>query len=147
MPEPEILGELEWSYRGGDVDYNLRFDPKHRVLLVVMGRTITKAIASAAQNAVRHFMVAEGPCSVIADLSAIEREQVPGCFVRSLAWTPSATPAGRCLILVAPQTVIYGLSRMFQLWRGERARYKVVRTVDEGYELLDLDASDFRIVL
>jgi hypothetical protein len=105
-----------------------------------MGRTVTKASSSAALNAVHRFLAAEGPCSVIADLSAIEIERVPGYFVRSLAWTPSAITPGNLLILVAPQTVIYGLSRMFHLWRGEAASHKVVRTLEEGYALLGLEA-------
>jgi hypothetical protein len=100
----------------------------------------------AAQNAVRRLMTTEGPSSVIADLSLIEIEQVPGYFVRSLAWTPSAIPPGKRLILVAPQPVIYGLSRMFHLWRGETSYYKIVRTREEAYELLDLEAPDFQVI-
>ena len=128
------------------MDYDLQYDPKYRVLLIVMGRTVTKASALAAQNAVRRFMDVKGACSVIADLSAIEKEQVPGYFVRSLAWMPSAVPLGKTLILVAPQTVIYGLSRMFHLWRGGTGHYKVVHTVEEGYAVLGMETPDFQVI-
>ena len=126
------------------VDYELLIDPKDRVLLILMGRTVTKASAAAAQNAVRSFIAAQGPYSIIADLSAIEMEKVPGHFVRSLARVPSAIGSGEWLILVAPQTLIYGLSRMFHLWRDEAANHRIVRTLEEGYALLGVKAQDFR---
>jgi hypothetical protein len=47
--------------------------------------------------------------------------------------------AGNLLILVAPQTLIYGLSRMFHLWRGEAPSHRVVRTMEEGYRLVGLE--------
>jgi hypothetical protein len=128
------------------VDYELRYDPKDRVLLIYMGRAVTKATASAAQNAVQRFMAAVGPCSVIADLSGIEREKVPGHFVQSLAGIPSAIASGERLILVAPQTLMYGLSRMFHLWRGETPNCKIVRTLEEAYALLDLEPQDFQVI-
>jgi hypothetical protein len=131
---------------GANVDYELRYDPQDRILLIIMGQTVTKASASAAQDAVRRFIAAEGPCSIIADLSAIERQEVPGDFVQSLAWAPSAIAPGKWLILVAPQTLIYGLSRMFHLWRGEAASYTIVRTLEEGYASLGVSAQDFQVI-
>lgn len=131
---------------GAPVDYELRYDPKDRVLLLLMGRTVTKASAAAAQTAVQRVVADEGPCSVIADLSAIETEKVPGGFVQSLAWAPSAVPPGKYLVLIAPQTLIYGLSRMFHLWRGEAENHKIVRTLEEGYALLGVEAGDFEVI-
>ena len=121
------------------MDYDLQFDRKHRILVIVMGKTVTEGSSSAAQKAVRRFLASEGPCSIIADLSKIEIERVPGTFVRSLAWAPSMLAPGSCLILVAPQTVIYGLSRMFHLWRREAPSVRIVRTLEEGYTLLGLE--------
>ena len=128
------------------MDYELFNDPKNRVLLILMGRTVTKASALAAQSAVQSFIAAEGPYSIIADLSAIEREEVPGHFVRSLARVPSAIASGEWLILVAPQTLVYGLSRMFHLWRDEAANHKIVRTLEEAYAWLGVKAQDFRAI-
>jgi hypothetical protein len=126
------------------VDYELRYDPKDRVLLIHMGRTVTKASAAAAKTAVQRFIADEGPCSIIADLSAIEREEVPGKFVQSLAWAPSAIGSREWLILVAPQILIYGLSRMFHLWRDEAENHKIVRSLKEGYAFLGVEAEDFQ---
>jgi hypothetical protein len=131
---------------GAHVDYELAYDPKDRVLLIFMGRTVTRASAVAAQTAVRCFLAAEGPCSIIANLSGVEREELPGHFVRTLAKTPSPIASGERLILVAPQTVMYGLCRMFHLWRDEAENHKIVRTLDEGYALLGVKPEDFQVV-
>jgi hypothetical protein len=127
-------------------DYDLQFDRRHRVLRVAMGRAVTKATVLDAYAAVQRFLLSEGPCSVIADLSGIECERIPGDFVRSVASMPSAIPAENWLILIAPQAGIYGLSRMFHLWRDERANYRIVRTLEEGYMALALDAPEFQPV-
>jgi hypothetical protein len=131
---------------GAQVDFELAYDPKNRVLLVFMGKTVTKASAVAAQNAARSFIEAEGPCSVIANLSGVEREELPGYWVRSLARTPSVVGSGRWLILVAPQPLMYGLCRMFHLWRDEAENHKIVRTLDEAYALLGVKPEDFQVV-
>jgi hypothetical protein len=128
------------------VDYDLRYDATHGVLLVAMGRSVTKASVLAAHLAVQRFMVSEGSCSVIADLSGVESEKISGHFVQSLASMPSVISPENLLILVAPQPVIYGLSRMFHLWRDEKENYKIVRTLEEGFALLGLEAPDFRAV-
>jgi hypothetical protein len=128
------------------VDYDLQYDLEHQVLLVLMGSTVTEASALAAYNAVRRFIAAVGPCSTIADLSRVQIANVTGCVVQSLASMPRATGAGNRLVLVAPQPVIYGLSRMFHLCRGETEQCAVVRTLEEAYALLDLVRPDFRAV-
>jgi hypothetical protein len=128
------------------VDYDLRFDAKRRVLLITMGSVATKASVLAAYNAVQRFIISEGACSVIADLSAVERETVPGYFVQSLASMPSMISPENWLILVAPQAVVYGLSRMFHSWRDEKPNCKIVRTLEEAYTLLGLGAPDFEAI-
>jgi hypothetical protein len=128
------------------VDYELQYDPKHRILLIVMGRTVTEASALAAYDAVHGFVAAEGPCSTIADLSLIESVKVTGYFIRCLALMPPAIAAGQQLILVAPGTLVYGLSRMFHLWRGETAAHEIVRSLGEAYASLGLEMPDFRAV-
>jgi hypothetical protein len=128
------------------MDYTLQFDPKHRVLLITLGKVVTEASASAAYAAVERFIAAEGPCSGIADLSAVERADVHGYFVRSLASRPRAIPAGMPLILVAPGIVVYGLSRMYQLLRDETEGYRIVHTREEAFALLSVEPRDFMAV-
>jgi len=128
------------------MNHYLQFDPKQRVLLITLGKVVTQESALAAYTAVVRFIAAEGPCSAIADLSAVESAEVPGHFVQSLAWMRRAIPAGNRLILVAPRLAIYGLSRMFQLWRDEMEGYQIVHTLEEAYTLLALETPDFKPV-
>src|SRR4029077_13476547 len=106
--------QVEGSGAGPVVGCTLRFERKHQVLLITYGTVATPASALAAYSAVERFVTAEGPCSVLADLSSIE---VAGDFVRSLAWMPLVIPSGKQRIVVAPRAEVNGLSRMFQLYR------------------------------
>ena len=76
----------------GAVGYTLRFDRKQRVLLITFGKVARQSSLLAAYDAVTHFVAAEGSCSVIADLSKIEKAEVTGDFVRSMAWMPRVLP-------------------------------------------------------
>ena len=94
--------QAEWSGSGAVVGSTLRFDRKHQVLLITFGKVATQASALATYAAVERFVAAEGPCSVIADLSTIEKVEVKGDFVRSIAWMPPAIPSGNPRVIVAP---------------------------------------------
>lgn len=125
----------------------LQFDRKHHVLLVTYGKVATSASALTAYDSVERFVSSEGPCSVLADLSTIENVDVPGAFVRSLAWMPTVIPPGLQRVIVAPRGDVYGLSRMFQLYRDKMSSdIHVVRTLDEAYSLLKLESPEFEIV-
>ena len=77
------------------VGCTLRFDRKHQVLLITFGKLATQASALATYSAVERFVAAEGPCSVIADLSLLEKVEVPGHFVRSMdAWAMGSPARG-----------------------------------------------------
>ena len=125
----------------------LQFDRKHHVLLITYGKVATPASALTAYNSVERFVSSEGPCSVLADLSTIENVDVPGDFVRSLAWMPTVKPPGLQRVVVAPRGDVYGLSRMFQLYRDKvSSDVHVVRTLEEAYSLLGLEEPEFEIV-
>ena len=125
----------------------LRFDRKHHVLLITFAKVATEASALATYAAVERFVAAEGPCSVIADLSTIERVEVTGDFVRSMAWMPPVTPSEKQRVVVAPRAEVYGLSRMFQLYRDAMSSdVQVVHTLEEAYALLGLESPDFGTV-
>jgi len=139
--------QVEGSGTGPVVGCTLRFDRKHQVLLITYGTVATPASALAAYAAVERFVTTEGPCSVLADLSSIEKVEVPGDFVRSLAWMPLVIPSGKQRIVVAPRAEVYGLSRMFQLYRDAMSSdIQVVHTLEEAHILLGLESPDFETV-
>ena len=125
----------------------LRFDRKHRVLLITFGKVASHASALATYVCVKRFVAAEGPCSVIADLSTIEKVEITGDFVRSMAWMPPVLPPGNQRVIVAPRAEVYGLSRMFQLYREAKSNdVQVVHTLEEAQVLLGLESPDFETV-
>ena len=125
----------------------LKFDRLRRLLLVTFGKVATRESSLAAYTAVARFLAVEGPCSIIADLSAIERIEITADAVRSFAWTPPATSAPKPCIIVAPRVVVYGLSRMFQLYRDSMSiDIQVVHTLQEAFKLLRVRYPHFEAV-
>jgi hypothetical protein len=133
---------------GGEVaGSTLRFDRKHQVLLITFGKLATQASALATHSEVERFVAAEGPCSVIADLSALEKVEVAGDFVRTMAWMPPIIPVGNQRVIVAPRAAVYGLGRMFQLYRDATSSdVQVVHTLEEAHTLLGLESPHFETV-
>ena len=132
--------EAEANEADAVVGSTLRFDRKHRVLLITFAKVATEASALATYDAVKRFVAVEGPCSVIADLSTIEKLEVRGDFVRSIAWMPPAIPTGNLRVIVAPRADAYGLSRMFELCREAKpSDVRVVHTLEDAHALVDFD--------
>jgi len=133
-----VGSEAEANEADAVVGSTLRFDRKHRVLLITFAKVATEASALATYDAVKRFVAVEGPCSVIADLSTIEKLEVRGDFVRSIAWMPPAIPTGNLRVIVAPRPDAYGLSRMFELYREAKpSDVRVVRTLEDAHALVD----------
>jgi hypothetical protein len=127
-----------------DGDYGLRFDAKHRVLLITFGKRVTDDIYMNAYDDVKRFVVARGPYSLIVDFSLVEDFGLSNKFVREIADMTPASPAGMARIVVAPQPAAYGVSRIVETLRSETvAAIKVVRTLAEAYAGFGASASDF----
>jgi hypothetical protein len=85
-----------------------------------------------------------GPYSAITDLSQVERFPIPAKTIRSLAASAPAVAAGRPRVIVAKQDIAFGLSRMFDLSRDSMdGQLRVVRSLDEAYDLLGVKPEDF----
>jgi hypothetical protein len=64
--------------------------------------------------------------------------------VRSLAAKAPAVPAGTLRVVVPPNLVVYGQSRMIELLRdGMGGQFQVVRSLDEANALLGVDHDSF----
>ena len=129
------------------LNFTLRFDFNDRVLLVTLGKVLTKEIALEVITARVRFINEQGPCSGIFDFSAVEGSELDAESIRSLAATVSAIPilpAGKLRILIAPGPHLYGLSRMFQILRDEMgSTVHVVHSLEEAFALLGLKSTDF----
>ena len=129
------------------MNFTLRFDFDHRVLLITLEKVLTKATVLELHDATMRFINEHGQCSAIADFSAVERSELDAESVRSLALAVPPIPnlpIGKLRIVVAPRPDIYGLGRMFQILREAMGiKIHVVHSLGEAFALLGLKSSDF----
>jgi hypothetical protein len=125
-------------------DYVLKFDASHRVLLIAFGKLLTESSFLECYGAVAQFAAGVGGCAGITDLTAVEEFQLSPKFLRSVAACPPAIPPGTIRVVVAPDRLAFGLSRMFQVFRdGMQGDLQVVRTFDEAFAALCVDGAKF----
>jgi hypothetical protein len=120
------------------------FDARHNILRVTLEGEVTDAILSnGCATAARH-VVSRPPCRGIWNFSQVTRFEVSSDTIRRLAESPPIVVTGQMRVVVAPQDLLYGTTRMFQLL-GEESRpdLHVVRTMDEAYRLLGVESPEF----
>jgi len=125
--------------------FRFEFDPVHKILLARFeGRLTDKSLAEFYREGLKHWAATDAS-AVISDYTSAEWA-MSAQFLRELANQEPAVkdPAKRPRIVVAPTTVGFGLSRMFQIV-GERKRplLKVVRTLDEAFAALGIQSPHF----
>ena len=131
------------------MNFNLRFDSKHKILLVTFGKVATEEIVRDIHSVVARFVDAQGPCSGIADFTAVKSSALSVRSIRSLAELIPAIPdiPGALRVFVAPQPAVYGLSRLLQILREQQGiDIHVVHSLEEGYALLRVPSPDFEDV-
>ena len=90
------------------------------------------------------LLAARRACKVIDDFSGVTQIDISSEAVRRLANLPSAVPQGSVHVIVAPQDLMFGLSRMYSiLGEASHPNLHVVRTVKEAYELLGVTSPEF----
>jgi hypothetical protein len=128
------------------MEYRFEFDPLNKILLLRLEGRLTDESLAEVYRAVRKYSIATDPSMGIWDLSAVTEYAVSTEFIRQLAMEEPAMPdaARRPGIIVAPETVGFGLSRMFQLL-GEpnRPLLSVVHTLDEALAALGVQSPHF----
>jgi hypothetical protein len=125
-------------------DYLIDPAPAQRVLRLTVGKTLTDAILIEAYTRVAQVASQGGPYAAIFDGSAVVDAEVSADTVRSLAAKAPAVPAGTLRLVVAPNLVIYGQSRMIELLRdGMGGQFQVVRSLDKAYAMLGVSHDSF----
>jgi len=123
------------------------FDPVNKILLFrCAGRLTDESLAESYQSIRKHSTAADARMGIW-DFSFVTEFAVSSEFIRQLANQAPAMPDAtrRPRIIVAPDTVGFGLSRMFQLL-GESTRplLNVVRTMDEALASLNIQPPHFQ---
>ena len=123
------------------------FDPVNKILLFRCEGQLTDESLVESYSAIRKHSTATDARMGIWDLSFVTEFAVSSEFIRQLANQEPAMPDAtrRPRIIVAPDTVGFGLSRMFQLM-GESTRplLNVTRTLDEALAALNIQSPHFQ---
>jgi len=123
-----------------------KFDSVNKILLFRSEGRLTDESLAESYRAIRKYSTATDARMGIWDLSSVTEFAISTEFIRQLANQEPAMPDAtrRPRIIVAPGTVGFGLSRMFQLV-GESTRplLNVVRTMGEALAALGIQSSHF----
>jgi hypothetical protein len=128
------------------MDFVIDLDPTHRVLRVTVTMALTDEAATNIYQTVKRVASRGGPyAGVIADLSQVADFPVSSNTVRALAATGPAVPGLGPRVMVAREPALYGLARMFELYRESMGGQSqiVVQAIDEAYNLLGVTPEDF----
>jgi hypothetical protein len=124
--------------------FTLAFEPTQRVLLVRFSRSLTREALDRMSEAVRMFAGRVGPTRGIVDFSDVETVDVPTeAIIERGRRRPVMGNAER--IFVAPQSILFGLSRLFASYQEGTGNQVpvIVHTVQEAYKRFDLDRPNF----
>lgn len=93
-------------------------------------------------------IVESQPRGCIVDFSEVKQYGITTTKIRSLGRSsPAATNMQLLVIIVAPDTCMYGSARMFQLLSEEKRPWiRVVRSATEAYQILRIDSPVFEIL-
>ena len=82
------------------------------LVMAAVGKTLSQSIYMDLYHSLTRYEHAEGPASVILDLTGVEHLTMSSSFARSIVDMEPAVPVGMSRYVVAPQPVIFGLARM-----------------------------------
>jgi len=126
------------------MDYVVDLHPTHRVLRTTVTTALTDESFKEIYRSVARLSATGGPYASILDLSQVVDFPVSAETIRAFAATSPAVPGERPRVMVAPQSALYGLARMFELHRDSMGvQVQVVQSLDEAYELLKVTPGDF----
>ncbi len=127
-------------------NFRFEFDPVNKLLLFRYEGRLTDESLAESYRATRKYSTETDASAGIWDLSSVTEFAVSTEFIRQLAnQEPAMSDATRRpRVIVAPDAVGFGLSRMFQLI-GEPTRplLNVVRTLDEALAALGVQSPHF----
>jgi hypothetical protein len=127
------------------MDYQVDLDPTHAVIrLTVTAEILTPELAEDIHNRLARLASSGGPFAAIVDLSGVTSLGLSADKVRNIAFREPPVPGGRTHVAVAREPSVFGMARMFQLYRdffGEQ--YQVVYSLEEAYDIVGAHPEDF----
>ncbi|HKM47216.1 MAG TPA: hypothetical protein VJX69_06490 [Terriglobales bacterium] len=125
----------------------IEFDARDNILRASLDGRVTDDILLDCYATMARYAASHAGCRGIADISGVTEFAVSIPAIKRLTKAPPAIPAPHMRVFVAPQAHVYGMARMFQILGEEtRPNLHIVRTLDEAYRLLQVEAPEFRTV-
>jgi hypothetical protein len=127
------------------VSCRLEFDDQSSVLRVTFSNTVTDEIFWAAYGRIAQVVKELAPKGGILDFSPATELKITTRLVKDLSMRKRLFPEEAVEVAVAPNDLIFGLSRMYQILKNRRDIY-VVRNLNDAYTLLTLKSPEFRLL-
>jgi hypothetical protein len=126
----------------------LSVDKAHMVLYIRFEGIVTDDVFLSRYQQVREWHAFHGQLSHISDFSEVTSFEVTARGIAQLAASYPLVPDNLLRIVVAPQDVAFGMSRMFEmLGSSTRNKVYVVRTVAEAYQVVGVESLDFHPIV
>jgi len=125
--------------------YRFEFDSVNKILLLRVEGRFTDELLAQGQPVVRKYWAATAPGAGIVDLSPVTEFAVSTESIRRLADQKLVVDATMSpIVIAAPETFVFGVSRMFQLLgEPKRPQLQVVRTLEEALAALGIQSPNF----
>ncbi len=125
------------------MSYRFEYDTTNKILLGRFEGVLTEESAAAFYSAIRKYGAATDARAGIWDFSSAT-ENVASETIRRVAKQEPAMPADRPCFIMAPDSHLFALSRMFQM-TGEHKRplLQVVRSLDDALRMLGVKSAHF----
>lgn len=130
--------------------FRFEFDAENKILLMrFMDARLTEESLAEMYLAIREYSVKTDAYAAIADFSAAVQVDLTEDFIRRLAREepamPRATERGR--VVVFSNDGGFAMARMFQtLGESTRPLFHVVRSLDEAFQALGIEAPRFEVL-
>ncbi len=128
--------------------YRFEFDRVNRILRASIEGAIADEEISIFRTDTAKLVGEAKPSSCIVDLSQTKQYDISSANIRVLGKSAPAVPGISILVVVvAPSTHMFGLTRMFQITSEEtRPWLRVVKSSKEAYQLLRVESPSFEPV-
>lgn len=127
--------------------FRFEFDATNRILRLSFLGDLTDRVLLEGYESARASWFRHGPFHFIVDYSAVSDSPVSSETIRAIASRHPVMADNYLAIIVAPQSVLYGMSRMFEQFSTDtRHNIHVVHTMDEALELIGVPSPIFSLI-
>ena len=127
--------------------YFLEFDEQSRVARLVWEGRVTDEVLLEGSAVGTKFLASHPGVRGISDFSKATEFDLSSEVINRLAWAPDQGERGSVVVIVTPQNVAFGLSRMFEmLAERDLSKHHSVRTIEEAYKLLGINDAQFVLI-